>query len=207
MRLKSVRGVFVGIGVGAVGIALALTSTARSADQAHDGAKAAAPAGYVLVNQDELRKLVHDEVARQIQAIARRAQAEQQAGQAVARVRAAASTANMLRIQIALYKLQHNDNTPTLAQVGDGFKFLTLQTDVNGNPSTADNSYGPYMKQPVVNPVTGKSRVVPAGKPDLNAGWTYDPRTGSVKAVLPAQLDPQLKAELNSRDAEYAAAN
>ena len=207
MQFKSVRGVLLGIVGGAVGVVLVLTSTAHSADESQGSAKAAVPAGYVLVDREELRKLVHDEVSRQLQAVAKQARAEQQAGQAVARVRAAASLANTLRIQIALYKLQHNDNVPSLAQVGDGFEFLTLHTDVNGKPSDDDAAFGPYLKRPVVNPVTGKSKVVAAGKADREAGWTYDPRTGGVKAVLPAQLDPQLKAEVDRRDAEYAATN
>jgi len=207
MRLKSMHGVFAGIVAGAVGIALLLTSTARSADQSQGRPTAEVPRGYVLVNQDELRKLVHDEVTRQIQAIVKQGRAEQQASQAVARVRAAASLAQTLRTQIALYKLQHDDRVPSLAQVGDGFKFLTLKTDVNGKPSNDDAAFGPYMTQPVVNPATGKSKVVAVGKANQEAGWTYDPATGRVKAVFPAQLDAKLKAELDSRDAEYAAAN
>jgi hypothetical protein len=207
MRLKSMHGVFVGIVAGSVGIALVLTSTARSADQSQGGATGEVPRGYVLVNQEELRKLVHDEVSRQLQAIVKQARGEQQAGQAVARVRAAASVAQSLRAQIALYKLQHDDRVPSVVQVGDGFKFLTLKTDVNGKPSNDDGAFGPYLTQPVVNPATGKSKVVAVGKADQEAGWTYDPPTGRVKAVFPAQLDPKLKAELDSRDAEYAAAN
>ena len=55
--------------------------------------------------------------------------------------------------------------------------------------------------------MTGKSKVVAAGQATVNAGWTYNPNTGTVKAVLPAQLEPEAKADLTPRDAEYASTN
>jgi hypothetical protein len=207
MQSNSIRGLFAGVVAGSIGIALVFANSAHSAEQTPVNAGDHVPAGYVLVNQAELRKLVHDEVTKQIDAFISQARAEQQRAAFQARFRTANETVHMLNAQLALYRLQHNDQNPTLEQIGDGFAFLTTTTDAKGNPAHGSASYGPYMRRPVANPVTGKSKVVSAGQAEINAGWTYNPLRGTVKAVIPAQLEPQAKADLTPREAEYASTN
>ena len=198
MWLIGKRPVAAVIAGGGFAVALALATPARSADQPVHHAAAAVPDGYVLVDQDGLRRLVHDEVTHQLQDIFRRARIEQQNREAAARVLATPQFANTLSLQIALYRLQHNDDILTLDQVGDGFSFLTIRTDVNGKPSEDPNAFGPYLQHVAVNAATGKSKVVSPANVTAEAGWCYEPKTGVVKAILPKQLQSEFK-EMNDR--------
>jgi hypothetical protein len=103
-----------------------------------------------------------------------------------------ASQVQTLRAQLALYRLQHLDNHPTLEQLQDGWSVIVRQTDVNGSTTARTGSgasrlpYGPYMQSIPVNPLNGKSGVCPLGSPTADAGWAYDPDTGRIKAIAPA---------------------
>ena len=100
MQSNSIRGLFAGVVAGSIGVAMVLASSARSAEQPPTNAGDHVPAGYVLVNQAELRKLVHDEVAQQFQALAQRAAAEQQRAAYQARFRTTGETVRLLRSQL-----------------------------------------------------------------------------------------------------------
>ena len=88
-----------------------------------------------------------------------------------------------LRSQIALYKLQHNDNLPDLVTSWDQ---LTLFSDLAGGTAAAKNQatghvYGPYMQSVPKNPLvsTAAASVVVNGvaSPGVNpptAGFVYD---------------------------------
>ncbi len=78
-----------------------------------------------------------------------------------------ASNLQMLRAQIELYKIQHNDDPPTLALFVDQ---LTGTTDVNG--AVAGSDFGPYMRVIPVEPFTNSAVVAAAG---ATVGWCYDP--------------------------------
>jgi len=74
-----------------------------------------------------------------------------------------------VRSQIELYKIQHNDNPPTLA----GFVAqMTGQTDINGAVGT---DYGPYLQKIPVEPFTDSNAVAADG---ATVGWCYAAATG-----------------------------
>lgn len=206
MRETSMARTLAVLGVGVfVTAILSAAAPVPSAGQQQQKAPAGSdvPEGYVLVNQETLRQLVHDEVARQLQDFFAQVRREQQQRAAVARLESISSIPAMLCSEIALYKLQHNDQVPTVEQIGDGFKFLMLQTDAAGRPSDGPGSVGPYLHSPVVNPITGKSKVAPLGKATAEAGWSYEPETGRVKTVLPRQLESKLKGRIDQRVVEF----
>ena len=157
-----------------------------------------------------LQKLVHDEIDRQIteridQARdARRDQPARQVNSVEAKLQSVRSTLYTLRSQLMLYRLQHNDDFPTLAQVANGFQQLTARTNGKGEVIAAGQGnglgvYGPYMQVSPSNAVTGYTKVAAAGKPTADAGWTYNATTGLIKAVLPRQLAKQA-ADMGLRD-------
>jgi len=96
------------------------------------------------------------------------------------------STAQSLRSQIALYKLQHNDVLPA---VGTFWNLMTTQTDASGAAyTTASTSgpFGPYMQSVPTNALNQLSTVTDvAGAlyPTVNAtaatGWAYDYNSGT----------------------------
>jgi hypothetical protein len=171
-------------------------------------AKADAPAVPAQVDAAQLQKLVHDEVDRQItERIAqardsRRDQPTRQVNSVEAKLQSVRSTLYTLRSQLVLYRLQHNDDFPTLAQVANGFQQLTARTNGKGEVIAAGQSfglaaYGPYLQVAPANAVTGHTKVAAAGKATADAGWTYDPATGMIKAVLPRQLAKQADTGLH----------
>ena len=199
MRATWTKGLLA-VGCAAFAAAVVFEHPAKSAEQPKPLVKPDVPEGYVLVDPDSLRRLVHDEVARQLQDFFSQVRRGQQQQAAAGRLQSMLSIAATLRSQIALYRLQHHDNYPTLEQIGDGFRFLMIRTDADGNPSEGPNAIGPYMQQPAVNPLTGKSKVTAPGKATADAGWSYDPQSGRVKPVLPRQFESQLKGHVGERE-------
>lgn len=87
-----------------------------------------------------------------------------------------ASDLQMLRSQIELYKIQHNDDPPTVADFVDQ---MTGTTDVSGDASGSD--YGPYMQKIPTNPFNDSSTVTAAdGGATADSGWDYDESTGEI---------------------------
>ena len=84
-----------------------------------------------------------------------------------------ASNLQMLRAQIELYKIQHNDNPPTLANF---VAQMTGTTDVNG--ATTGTDFGPYMRDIPVEPFTNSATVSASG----TSGWNYTESTGEIEA-------------------------
>src|SRR5437763_4173619 len=72
-----------------------------------------------------------------------------------ARLNSLQSTLQTLRSQIELYKIQHNDMAPTLAGMLN-WAILTGKTDAVGQMKP-DGTFGPYMTQIPVNPITGRT--------------------------------------------------
>lgn len=91
-----------------------------------------------------------------------------------------------LRSQVALYRLQHNDNLPDLVT---SWNQITQYTDLAGNTSpvrTATHVYGPYMQLVPKNPmvaVANESIVLNGTAALPNCGFVYDyaANTGSGK--------------------------
>ena len=109
-----------------------------------------------------------------------------------AKTSAVTSTAQSLRSQISLYKLQHNDTLPPAATF---WTLMTGQTDSSGaawtTASTLPGPYGPYMQSIPVNAlnslstvtdVPGALYVAPPGT-SVNSpavtGWAYDYNSGT----------------------------
>lgn len=89
----------------------------------------------------------------------------------------------IVRSQLTLYALQHEDRFPTLAQAQDGWSVLTRKTDAKGTLDAG--KYGPYLIGAPRNPMTGFSAVVGPDGPFDEAGWVYDPSTGKLWALVP----------------------
>jgi general secretion pathway protein G len=75
-----------------------------------------------------------------------------------------------MRSQVELYKVQHSDTVPAVAD------FTTSMT-------TSDGTYGPYLQKVPTNPfVDGTGNAVGAeGAADV--GWHYDPNSGAIHAA------------------------
>ena len=108
-----------------------------------------------------------------------------------AKTSAVSSTAQSLRQQVALYKLQHSDNLPTVATF---WTKMTTATDSAGAAYVAgtstDGPFGPYMQSIPANSLNGSSTVIdsavqyvagasPASATTANCGWAYDFTGGS----------------------------
>ena len=103
-----------------------------------------------------------------------------------------------MRSQIELYKVQHNDNLPGVANgthlgTADFKTSMTLYTDIFGVETTIDdpNGYGPYLQKIPMNqfvdsdvitcaPIAGAQ---PAVSDDGSQGWYFDEDTGKVWAT------------------------
>jgi len=98
-----------------------------------------------------------------------------------------------LRSQIELYKVQHNDNLPGVANATHtgtaGFvNSLTGKTDIFGNALllTDPSGYGPYLQKIPVNQFVDSAGVglgntngvTPAVDVSGNQGWFFDQDTG-----------------------------
>jgi len=90
------------------------------------------------------------------------------------------SNLQSMRSQIELYKVQHNDNPPSLINFEAQ---MTGKTDIEGNvmdeTSTATTTFGPYLQRIPNNPFTGSNTVKGSGKGD----WGYDETTGKIWAA------------------------
>ena len=103
-----------------------------------------------------------------------------------AKTSAVTSTAQSLRSQVALYKLQHND---TLPPAGTFWTLMTTQTDAAGvayTTASTSGPFGPYMQSTpanALNQLTTVTDVPGALYPTTNAtaatGWAYDYNSGN----------------------------
>ncbi len=87
-----------------------------------------------------------------------------------------------LRSQIELYKIQHNDIPPSLANFEDQ---MTGYTDIDGVVQVAagPNIYGPYMQKVPMNQFNDLDTVKNSGTVgDDGGGWEYVEITGAINA-------------------------
>ncbi|HUT29960.1 MAG TPA: prepilin-type N-terminal cleavage/methylation domain-containing protein [Sedimentisphaerales bacterium] len=74
-----------------------------------------------------------------------------------------------LRSQIELYKIQHNDFPPSLANF---VAQMTAKTDIYG---AAGTDYGPYLRKIPMNPFNDMDGIDASGTiGDDGGGWEYD---------------------------------
>jgi general secretion pathway protein G len=107
-----------------------------------------------------------------------------------------------VRSQIELYKVQHNDNLPGVANgthtAGAAFiAAMTDYTDVFGEPTvrTDPNAYGPYLQKIPVNQFVDSDVVTctplngatPGVVDDGTQGWVFDEDTGKFWATDSAE--------------------
>lgn len=97
-----------------------------------------------------------------------------------------------LRSQIELYKVQHNDNPPTLANFENQMIYCTdIDGATAGTPSKVrdaanDIIYGPYLERIPANPFDDVDTLVaitdPCDVPTGDGGWGYIQATGAIYA-------------------------
>ena len=88
-----------------------------------------------------------------------------------------------IRSAFELYRTQHNNKYPTLADLQSNWSVMINNTNIDGTISV-DGKFGPYMQQPPKNPWTESSlviNIVSAG--DMSDGWRYNENTGEIIAV------------------------
>jgi len=98
-----------------------------------------------------------------------------------------ASSLQTVRSQIELYKIQHGDVAPTLANIvacmttcsNSGSPTLTFWADRTAVPANTI-AFGPYMQKMPVNPFTNTDTVA---APGTVAAWNYVAATGQFTAA------------------------
>lgn len=96
-----------------------------------------------------------------------------------ARANSVAKLLQSMRGQIEVYRVEHNNDYPTLDQMWDN---MMNKTDAEGNIAV-DGEYGPYFKMLPRNQYTQSTTVVAVGEGSATDGWEYDPESGRVTAV------------------------
>ena len=93
------------------------------------------------------------------------------------------TTAQTLRSQVALYRLQHQDTLPDIATFWD--KMTRYSNAAGATQATKDEAtgfvYGPYMQQIPTNSLNGLNTVGPTigdADPVADCGWAYDYQGG-----------------------------
>jgi hypothetical protein len=108
----------------------------------------------------------------------------------------------ILRSQLMLYKIQHADQFPPMEQMTE-WKALLRKSYKTG--ATAEGApFGPYIANPPVNSITQSSVVVATGSATTKAGWTYDEKTGAIRAIVLADREADAKRDLSADDFEIA---
>jgi len=110
-----------------------------------------------------------------------------------AKANSLASDLQTLRSQIELYKVQHNDVAPTLADFPGQMMYTT---DVAGNLSAPLNkvrvapfNFGPYLERIPDNPFTNSNLIAAWDAALTTDGWDYNAATGEIKAAPDTTAD------------------
>jgi general secretion pathway protein G len=109
-----------------------------------------------------------------------------------AKLNSLCSDLQTLRSQIELYKVQHNDTPPTLANFPSQ---MVYTSDIAGTVTTSKQrtgvyQFGPYLERVPENPFTNLATVVDWGASSANsAGWEYNATTGEIRAAMDS-VDP-----------------
>ena len=116
------------------------------------------------------------------------------------KVSSAASSIQTIRSQISLYKIQHNDNPPTLASLildaaTPGTGQMTGETNEAGTVA-AGSDYGPYLQSIPANPFNSSN--TPAAADAADVGWVYDASDGSITLAATDITDADVVTELQN---------
>ncbi len=87
-----------------------------------------------------------------------------------------------VRSQLELYRIQHTDTYPTVAQL-----FVNLTESTNAAGATSGTTFGPYLQKTPVNPFTPGTAgdvVVVNGSAASTNGWTYNDTTGEIRISI-----------------------
>ena len=108
------------------------------------------------------------------------------------------SSLQSLRSQIQLYKIQHNDNPPSVGTFDEAtFRAqMEMYSDASGTTGTSKTAtlvYGPYVQDLPTNPWNGSDSV--AATDASGVGWVYDATTGNIYIGI-ADLDATNDAEI-----------
>ena len=88
-----------------------------------------------------------------------------------------------IRSAFELFRTQHNNRYPTLAELQDNWGVLVNNTNIDSSISV-DGKYGPYMQQSPKNPWTESTAVVNIiSTGDITDGWRYNENTGEIAPV------------------------
>jgi len=111
-----------------------------------------------------------------------------------AKLNSLCSDLQSMRSQIELYKVQHNDVAPTVADFNEQLVYVT---DISGNVKASNPKvretgagatyiYGPYLERIPDNPFTNLNTIGAAASNPPTAGtgygWQYDAATGQIWA-------------------------
>ncbi len=99
-----------------------------------------------------------------------------------------------VRSQLELYRVQHAEQYPDLLKFWDQ---MTKETKRSGLVLFGA-AYGPYLQKAPRSLFTFSSRVVHPAQANMEAGWTFDPKTRVFKAIVPRYVF--LKFGLSPRD-------
>ena len=104
-----------------------------------------------------------------------------------AKLNSLCSDLQTLRSQIELYKVQHNDNPPDLADFANQMVYCT---DIDGDTNSLKTragvyEYGPYLERLPDNPFTGENAVVDWDTSNTTtlSGWEYEETSGEIRAA------------------------
>jgi general secretion pathway protein G len=103
-----------------------------------------------------------------------------------AKTNSLASDLQSFRSQIELYKCQHTDALPALANFTNA---MIYTSDINGAISVGSKTrvapfnYGPYMERIPANPFTMSTVIVNYGSGSTTDGWEYNATTGEFRAA------------------------
>jgi general secretion pathway protein G len=101
-----------------------------------------------------------------------------------AKISSTVSTLQSLRSQIELYKIQHNDTPPSLANFANQMVFVTdaagnsNDTKVRNPEANPPQIYGPYLERMPAN--TWNNSVTLAADDAADVGWVYNENTGEI---------------------------
>jgi general secretion pathway protein G len=100
------------------------------------------------------------------------------------RARELRSAVQIVQGQVEMYRLQHENQYPSLKQFVEQ---MTLPTNALGQIATTDAGsleFGPYLRCVPANPYTGTNEI--AGEEGGRGAWFYDEKTGEFR---PNRLD------------------
>jgi len=99
------------------------------------------------------------------------------------------SDLQVMRVQIGLYKIQHNDELPGTASGVDFVQAMGNKTDADG-ALNANGAYGPYIPRVPINPFNNLDTIEIDGV--LGGGthaWYYNTATGDFRADTDDHID------------------